>query len=274
MQRTNYRTVTGILVAAAALAACSGGSSNRGDTASNGEPTGTLSVALVDSPVTDVSQIWITIKTLRLKPAEGSVIEFPMGPDGLKVDLLTLTPANSATLLDSATVPAGQYDWMELVLDADFDGSTEDSSVVTNAGGEEELAVELRVPSGSVRLVSGFTVTADQETSFMIDWDARHGLVAPPGQPGYMLRPAFRIVDMTEYGTLSGTVLATVITDSANGCDVDDPDLDVGNAVYIFAGSGVLAEDIDGDDTDADPIHRAVTPQEAVEKAFSLVKPS
>ena len=63
-----------------------------------------------------------------------------------------------------------------------------------------------------------------------------------------MLRPAFRIVDMTEFGTLRGTIPATTIMDPA--CADDDPDLDVGNVVYVFEGLDVVPDDIDGIDPD------------------------
>lgn len=237
-----------------ALGACSGGSSNHGGPTAENAGYGTLSVALMDAPATNVTQIVVEIAQLNVKPEDGDALEFPIDPP-LQVDLLTLDANNSATLLDGAVVPAQHYNWMELVLNAAFDGDL-DSYVVTTTGGMEEIEIqeELRVPSGSVRLVSGFWVTDNQETSFMIDWDMRHGLVDPPGQPGFMLRPAFRIIDMTAFGTLSGTIAIATVTDDA-ACGDDDPDLDVGNVVYIFAGFDVEPDDIDMEDgDDAEPV--------------------
>ncbi|HEU4617759.1 MAG TPA: DUF4382 domain-containing protein [Gammaproteobacteria bacterium] len=224
---------------ACTVAACSGGGSGGGPN----EATGKLTVTLTDAPVTDVGEIWLEVTGLSLKPqGDGPAIDFALDPP-LKVDLLTLTPDNAATLLAGVEVPAGAYDWLAMDVNAAFDGTTDDSHVITTVGGTEEL----RVPSGRVRLVSGFTITADQATSFMIDWDTRQGLVHPPGQQGYMLRPAFRIVDMTAFGTLTGTVALATIQDA--GCLADDAnDVDVGNAVYVYAGKGVVPDDIDGAD--------------------------
>lgn len=257
-----------------ALGACSSGSSGGGDgrrdlTARN-SGYGTLSIGLIDAAITDVTEIWVEIAQVNVKPEDGQVLEFPLDPP-LQVDLLTLDADNSEMLLDEEVVPAGHYNWIELELNADFDGML-DSYVVTTTGGMEEVELqqeELRVPSGSVRLVSGFTVTADQETSFLIDWDMRRGLVNPPGQPGFMLRPAFRIIDMTEFGTLSGTVATATITDDM-ACADDDADLDVGNAVYVFAGLDVEPDDIDG--ADPEPVATiTVSPNEMGDYVYATI---
>jgi hypothetical protein len=119
---------------------------------------------------------------------------------------------------------------------------------MTKTGGQ----VELRVPSGRVRLVGGFTVEPSQAVQLLFDWNLRKGLVAPPGQPGFFLKPAFRVIDVTELGKLSGTVaLATLnATGDPNGCLSDDANLDVGNAVYVFAGDAITPDDVDAIDPD------------------------
>ena len=253
----NHRSGTSAALAAIALAVagCSGSSSSSvgSNNAAAGSGTGTLGLYLTDAPRTDVAEIWVEIDAINVKPAgSGPALEFDLDPD-LSVELLGLTPDSAATLLDDVDVPAGQYDWIELVVNAEFD-NIPDSYVIEDVGGGQ---VELRVPSGSVRLVSGFTITADRATRFMIDWNARKGLVHPPGQPGYMLKPAFRIIDMTEYGRLSGTVAMDLITPETadNQCNADSPaaDPDVGNVVYIYLDNGAVPDDIDGIDSMTDP---------------------
>ena len=254
MTLKRYSRLGALLATAGAAVGCSSGGG--GGSVAPPADEGTLSIGLTDAPVTDVAEIWLEITGLNIKPAgNGPAIEFPF-EEPRTVDLLQLTPDDAEWLLDGETVPAGEYNWLELELNADFD-STNDSYVVTAAGGE----VELRVPSDSLRLVSGFTVTADQETSFLIDWDVRLGLVLPPGQPGYMLRPAFRIIDLTEYGTLSGIVDPALVVDPACGADDSNGDLAVGNVVYIYDGPGAVAEDIDEDDAEPGPVATAAVAQ-------------
>lgn len=208
-----------ITALAAGVAACSGG---------GGSSNGSLSLALTDGSVDNVSQIWVQITGLKLKPQNGSVIDIPF-KSPLDIDMLTLTDGNSTLLLNNEQVPAGKYNWMELEVNAAFDG-TYGSYVMTKTGQQ----VEISVPSGSqngLRLVSGFTVTADQNTSFTLDWNMRMGLTLPVGQQGYFLRPAMRLIDNTQYGTLTGTVAQSLVTDAS--C-TNDLNADTGNAVYIY----------------------------------------
>lgn len=247
-------------LAACGLAACSSGSSDAPPT------TGSLTVGLMDTPVFGADQIWICITQINVKPEQGPPLEFPLegdaieegSCDGERVDLLTLTSVDNAELLiQGEEVEAGPYNWIELEVDAarpgdgaDADGNY-DSYVM--AGGSQH---ELRVPSGSIRLVSGFTVTAGQHTRFMIDWDTQRGLsdqtslsglTNPQGFDGYILRPAFRVIDETAFGTLNGTVQSELIADDS--CLVDDDDPDVGNVVYLFALDGP-EDTVEPDDTD------------------------
>lgn len=217
-----------IIAAAAAVTACSGGGGGGGS-------NGSLSLQLTDASVDNVSQINIEITGLKLKPQGGNVIDIPF-KSPLDVDMLTLTNGNSTLLLNGEQVPAGQYNWMELEVDA------ANSNVVTATGGQVGIggttdATGLSIPSGSqtgLRLVSGFTVTADQASSFEIDWNMRMGLTQPVGRTGYFLRPALRLIDMTKYGTLTGTVAKSLLDNSMSTNCTNDLSADTGNAVYIY----------------------------------------
>lgn len=223
------------LCAALTLAACGGGGGS--DNA-----TGRISLAITDAPVDGAAEVWVQFTGIELKPSGGESIDFTFDTP-VDIDLLTLTGETSATLLNGETVPAGPYNWVALRVNAEFDGVF-DSYVVPLEGG----MVEVRVPSGAqsgLRLVSGFTVTANQNTSFVIDWDLLKGLTNPVGQEGYFLRPALRITDMTEYGSISGTVADGLVMDA--GCANNLAD-ETGNLVYVYEGADVTPVDIDGAD--------------------------
>jgi uncharacterized protein DUF4382 len=221
------------------LSGCSGGGGGSSD--------GSLSVAVMDAPVDGVAHVYLQFTGFSLKPqGNGPAIDINLSAP-VTVDLLSLTADNTKTLLASHSVPAGAYNWLDLHVNATLDG-TLDSYVVLQTGG----TVELEVPSGELRLVSGLTITADQETSFLIDWDLHQGLTNPVGQAGMFLRPALRVIDMTQYGTLKGTVATTQVM--AAGC-TGDVNLDTGNAVYIYSGLNVTPDDIDG--TAPDPVATA-----------------
>jgi hypothetical protein len=127
-------------------------------------------------------------------------------------------------------------------VNASFDGEM-DSYVMTLIGGQEEI----RVPSGRIRLVSGFEVGGGEVVQFLFDWSVRKGLVDPPGQPGYLLKPAFRVLRVDEFGVLSGTVDPMTLEDESCIND-DDMDIAAGNVVYIYEGLDVVPFDVDGAD--------------------------
>jgi hypothetical protein len=246
---------TGKLLAVAGasilIAGCGGGGGGSGTT----EPaTGFLSIAITDATVDLVSVVNVQFTGVTLKPASGDEIQIVF--DAPKnFDLLTLTGGLTAELLSDTEVPAGGYNWMRLAVNAEFD-TVFDSFAMTSMGEE----IELRVPSGSqngLKLVSGFTVTENQSTHLVIDWDLRKALSDPIGQPGWHLRPALRVTDMALFGTLSGTVAEALVTDA--GCS-NDLVAQTGNAVYIYNGM----TDTPGDIADAenDPFTTAAVTQD------------
>jgi hypothetical protein len=241
-------TVIAVLIG---VSACGGGGGGSSDTTD-----GTLSIAITDAPADDALEVWVRFTGMTLKPQNGpqDPITFATPVD---VDLASLTDGNTVTLLNDVRVAAGRYEWIRFEVDAEFDDNFDYSYVVTSMGGEEDL----KVPSDRLRLVSGFVVTVNQNTSFVIDWDLRKGLTNPVGLDGWFLRPALRIVDMTEYGSISGTVADSLTSDSpgeppATQCN-NDPNDDSGNVVYVFE-DVVTADDITTlDDTDVDPLTTA-----------------
>src|SRR5882672_3834624 len=253
MEFAHRASILVLLAAASALAACSGGGGG-------GEPTQNahLSVSLMDAPVDGVTAVNLEIKSISIKGPNGPATELPLTHSPIKVNLLGLTDKNAAILIDGAVIAPGKYEWLSMDVNADFDGVF-DSSVMTASGGQEEI----RVPSGRVRLVDGFEVGPNQAVKLLFDWDLRKGLVDPPGQPGFLLKPAFRMLDVTELGALRGTVALTTIvaTGDPNGCAKDAADLDVGNVVYVYAGANVVPDDVDG--KAPDPVAMAPATQAA-----------
>lgn len=224
----------GLAFLALAIAACGGGGSGSG----GGSPsTGTLSLALTDAPVDQVYEVNVQVTGVTIKPASGAAVDYEFAAP-LDVDLLALRDGRVQTLLDGEVVTAGAYNWIELHANAEIDGNF-DSYVREIEGGG---TLELRIPSGSARLVSGFVVTAGQNNAFTLDWDVRRGLTDPVGVAGWSLTPAFRLIDMTHYGSLSGQVADPLTADENCSSDADG----AGNLVYVFQGHDAQVDDIGG----------------------------
>jgi hypothetical protein len=247
MKQRKMLSRTACALAIAAVAGCSGGG---GD--SSAPQRSTLSVSLMDAPVDGVTAVYVRITSMWIKPAgNGPAVELPLRNGPVTVNLLELTDTNAAILVDNATIEPGSYEW--LAMDIAAERNVRDSYVMTETGGEEEI--ELRLPSNRLRLVGGFDVPPNQAVRLLFDWDMRKGLVFPPGQGQYMLKPAFRMLEVTAYalqGTIAATTVGTDLNPATNNCAADDNvDLTVGNVVYVFEGA-VTPDDVD-EGTD-DPI--------------------
>ena len=214
------------------LAGCGGG----GD---GGGSTGTVKLSITDAPVDNATSVVIQFSGVAFKRA-GSAPEVVQGltPSPRQFDLMQYQEGRAALLLDGVTLPAGDYEWVRLIVDND--PNVRDSYLVRSTGEE----CELRVPSGAesgLKLNRGFTLPADGSVALTVDFDLRQSIHAPPGQrsdaPGcaqaYLLRPTLRIVDDANVGAIAGTVDASLITE---GCLPK---------VYIFSGADRLPDDIE-----------------------------
>ena len=206
------------LIAALVIAGCGG---------SSGESTGTLSISLMDRPVDGVTELWVTIDEVWIKPQGGGpAFELPMTSAPITVDLLSLTEQNAAILVDEAVVDAGSYNWIEFKID---DSDATKAYAVTMIG--EYMEVDVDVPADRIRLVSGFDVGPNQAVRFLFDWEVDSGLTEAVGRGLYILKPTFRVLNVDEYGSVSGK-LTNATAMSVPACDTDTTP----KVVYFFEG--------------------------------------
>lgn len=259
-RRAARRPVAALLLLT--LGACGGGSDGGG----SDSRTGVLKLGITDAPVDGAEAVVVQFTGVELKPKEGAPFSIDFSSNGAPaprtVDLLTLQGGQRAMLLDGATVPAGEYEWMRLKVAPD---TTATLSYVKMAGQQ----CEMRIPSGAetgLKLVRGFTVGVGTTTDMTIDFDVRKSLVAPPGQrssletctQGYLLKPVLRVADMLEVGSVTGRVDAALMANRA--CTA--PESNNAGVVYLFGPyttePAPLADDLDGVAADgADPIATA-----------------
>jgi uncharacterized protein DUF4382 len=226
-QRLAYAIVAAYILG---LCAACGGSDN---TTMAGSGTGTLILSLTDTPVEGASQVVVAFTGVDL-----------MGPGGQthialasekSIDLITLQGNASTVLLDGVTVKAGDYQWLRLDVD-------EAKSFVFATGGGK---FPLDIPSGSqsgLKLVSGFTVVQGGGADFIIDFDLRQSLTLDNsgGTTTYTLKPALRLTDMQQAGSVTGTVASTLSIGgkliTATSCKP---------TVYVYSGTGIIPEGYD-----------------------------
>lgn len=221
----------------AVVAACGG--------SDGGADTGVVSLSITDAPMDEARAVIVQFSGIAFK-REGadpeSIENLTSSPR--QIDLLQYQQGRVAVLLDGATLPAGRYQWVRLIVDNQ--PNVRDSYLVLESGAE----CELRVPSGAesgLKLNRGFTLPAAGSVALTVDFDLRKSIHAPPGQggagldctQGYLMRPTLRLVDDANVGAIAGSVDAALVTEECLP------------KVYVFEGNGVVPDDIE--ETSATP---------------------
>jgi hypothetical protein len=223
--------ITGLRIGFAAALACLTIAGCDGGGAAVSGQTATLSVALTDGPLSSATKVWLQFSGVEVKPVGGSAQTFNFSP-AKGFDLLTLRNGNAAMLLGDTTMPAGDYEWIRLMLD-----STAGSSYVIDSTGQHSL----RMPSGAetgLKLVRGFTMPAGGRADFTVDFVLDKSILTPPGQsPEYMMKPVLRITDNIQVGKIAGTFAANALT-AIPACTGKAP------SVYLYSGANVVPDDI------------------------------
>lgn len=227
--------------AALVLAACSG--------SGGGGETGRVSLAVTDAPIDDARSVVIQFSGVAFKRAGASAEDVQnLTPSPRQLDLLQFQGGHAALLLDGVSLPAGDYEWVRLIIDNE--SGVRDSYIELTGGAECELSVPSGAESG-LKLNRGFTLPADGSVALTIDFDLRKSIHAPPGQSGaaeactqgYLMRPTLRIVDDADVGAIAGEVDSALVTDECLP------------KVYVFSGAGVAPDDLEEPDgADADPL--------------------
>lgn len=273
MNHLQFKAARTVLLSltAVALAACGGGGGG------SGSHTGTLKVGITDAPVDAADAVVVQFTGVELKPANGTAFSIDFASPKT-LDLIALQGTNRAMLLDGEKVPAGDYEWMRLKVNAD--PNVAGDSYVTVDGAQ----CEMRIPSGAetgLKMIRGFTVGVGAITDFTVDFDLRKSIVRPPGQhttvescggQAYLLKPVLRVVDNLQVGTLSGMIDPTLVSQKC-GTDATISKVAPGN-VYLFGpytGTAPLPDDVDGVAGDgADPIASAMVVSGASGNAYTI----
>jgi hypothetical protein len=189
--RFSSRFVPALAAAAAVLAACSSSSS------SSPADQGRLNVRLVDAPSPGYLEVNVDVRSVEIATADGWTT---LGTPNRVINLLALTGGVSATLVDGATLPAGTYGQLRLVLGPNNSVKLDDQSVH-----------DLKVPSGQqsgLKLTVHFEVRPGTTADVYIDFDAHKSVfVHAAGNSGkYILRPTVRAFWQLETGSIAGTL--------------------------------------------------------------------
>jgi hypothetical protein len=234
------------LLLAVGLHACSGGGDDDATATQPPPPPpppaqGAVTIAVADAPVDFATRVVVEFAGVELKPQGGSPIT--MASTGRQVDLLLLQRGASTPLVQNVFVPAGVYEWVRLLVNAQ-PNAQDDSFIELDTGGRFPLAILSGAEPG-LQVNRSFTLEAASSVTFTIDFDLRKSLIASQGSStDYGLRPVLRMVDNRVSGALAGTVSAALA--AAPDCTP---------FIYLYEGSGTVPDDMDSAASpDVDPL--------------------
>ena len=174
------------------LAACSGGDNTN---ISNGT-TGTLHMALTDTPACGYDAVNVTIQKIRVNKSasasdsDSGWSEIMLNP-AKRIDLLSLQNGVLADL-GQTPLPAGKYTQLRLVL-AGNDSSLPLANSVIPTGGTE---TPLKTPSGlqtGLKMNVDFDVLANQMIDLVLDFNACKSVVKAGNSGKYLLKPVISV---------------------------------------------------------------------------------
>ncbi|MDT6959976.1 MULTISPECIES: DUF4382 domain-containing protein [unclassified Cupriavidus] len=200
----NLRKIFVALPVPLLVVACGGGDGG-GDPA---PASGTLHVAMTDAPSCGFDHVYVTVNKVRVN-ASSTAGENDAGwtditlPSPQKVDLLSLT---NGVLFDigRAPLPAGQYQQVRLVLNANQGNTLANSVVVSGTTNELPLDTPSAAQSG-YKIIQPFTVPANTLVDLILDFNACKSIVQR-GNGTYGLKPVITATPLTVSGTISGYV--------------------------------------------------------------------
>ena len=200
------KTLIVAMFASVALAACGGG----GGSNNGGTPTGTVNVQMTDAPSCGFDHVYVTVSQVRIN-ASSTAGDNDSGWTNItlatpqKVDLLSLTNGTMATL-GQATLPAGQYQQVRLVLAPNQGNTSANSVVVSGTTNEQPLATPSATQSG-LKIIRPFDVSANSTVDLVLDFNACKSVVQK-GNGSYALKPVITATPTTVAGMIDGYVAA------------------------------------------------------------------
>ena len=267
------RSSIGLLsIFALALAACSG--SGGDDNTSQPVPPpagdiGYLNLSISDAPIKDATKVCVRFDGVELKHADSDDRETIDFDTPKVINLLAYQGADSHPIVTGAELPAGEYEWIRLKVQAErglmggvndpigdelCDEDTENSYLMrTSTGGAHNLFI----PSGSQRglqLIKHIVIPANRTGAYTAEWDLGKSFNAPPGlQPDVMMKPVVKLVANNEVGTLEGQVADELIV--LESCDAE-----FAPSVYVFD-DGVVPNPLDDPFADDDAVATGLVEQ-------------
>jgi hypothetical protein len=163
---------------------------------------------MTDAPSCGFDHVYVTVSQVRIN-ASSSAGDNDSGWTNItlatpqKIDLLSLTNGTMATL-GQASLPAGQYQQVRLVLTQNQGNTVANSVVVSGTTNEQPLATPSATQSG-LKIIRPFDVAANATIDLVLDFNACKSVVQQ-GNGSYTLKPVITATPTNVAGIIDGYV--------------------------------------------------------------------
>lgn len=191
------------VTAVTALACGSSGTSitaPTGGAPTSGTTTGmaTLNVMLKDTPFEDARSMLVTFSEVTAHRSGGpfTTLPFAGGATSRTCDLKKLTEAQD--ILGTGPLAAGQYTQLRLVVSSAalyFENEAPGPACAPTIAAPAGRSAPVSIPSGEVRLVRAFELTAGTATTILVDFDGDRS-VRETGNGRFMMTPVITVVSV------------------------------------------------------------------------------
>jgi Domain of unknown function (DUF4382) len=221
----------------------SGGSSVQDDSSQEliQETTGAVSISITDGPSEEASELVLHFTHIELGREDGHVERIPVSSGSGTIDLMGLQNGNTAMLVEEESMPVGRYEWLELGVDI------QKSHLQLQNGATHGM----RMGDGSTTRVDvALDVAAGSHSEYVLDIDARRSIIHHDARgmmaEEYDFHPNMRFVEISQTGSIGGTVDMSMIDAYQDGCDSAEG----GNWAYLYHGDVMEPDDFSENESD------------------------
>lgn len=205
-----------LLISTAALAGCES----------------SLNIDVVVPAYAPDTEVRLNLEGVALQPTgNGAAVEIIRSAD-LNLRVLDDRSAVPTTLISGAAPADGEYRGLRLLFD-DIEGAVIDLDALPPARGGDIDRADDADPADDMLAAVAFLFEEDEgdDRSLILALDLGLSLSRPEGSDDYVLDPVVRAMEAGDQARVSGTVLATLLTDA--DC------ADGGVAIYAYAGADI-----------------------------------
>ncbi len=163
---------------------------------------GTLAVRITDSPFSEASAVLVTFSEVSAHTSDGGWVALPFaeGATARTCDLKNLE-GGVEDLLGTAPLAAGHYTQLRLTVSSATIYFTEPKTTAETCAANiaappgPEVGKPVDVPSGIVKLVHQFTITAEKTTTILLDFDGDKS-IHQTGNGAYKMQPVIKVLSV------------------------------------------------------------------------------